>query len=103
MNGNSCSNCSSAEDLYFVTIGSPGGDLPGRALLYCPRCRATNQHQVDISWPLALLTPGTFLQLYRTGKTESDPRQAVRIVFGPGHDWISTEAGDILERRRLGE
>jgi hypothetical protein len=98
-----CSNCASPDDLYFVTVSQPGSYGPGRTLLYCPRCRAANQHQLDISWPLALLTPGTFLQLFRSGKTESDPRTSVHLVFGPGNDWIAAEAADILERRQTGD
>lgn len=97
----SCSNCAANDDLYLVTIGGPGSEANGRTLLYCPRCRVSNQHQIDISWPLGLLTPGTFLELYRTGRTESDPRIAVEIVFGRGNAWIADEASDILERRRL--
>ncbi len=98
-----CSKCRSSDDLHLVTLGEPGGGQPGRALLYCARCRAQPGHRIDISWPLGLLTPGTFLELYRMGKTVSDPRMAVHLVFGQGNDWIATEAADLLERRRLGE
>lgn len=103
MNGRSCSSCTATDDLHLVILGQPGSDAPGRTLLHCPRCRTGHRDQVDISWPRRLLTPGTFLELYRMGKTGSDPRMAVGLVFGPGHEWIATEAADILERRRLGE
>lgn len=103
MSGTSCSNCDATDDLYFVTLGIAGPDQPGRAVLHCPRCRRDTGQQVDISWPLRLLTPGTFLELYRTGKVETDPQRLSCSVFGRGHDWIADEASDMLQRRRPGE
>lgn len=98
-----CSNCAASDDLHVVTLGAPGSQAPARLAVLCPACRERDGARIDISWPLRLLTPGTFLELYRLGRTESDPRMAVHAVFGAGHDWVSTEAADILERRRLGD
>lgn len=77
-----CSNCGAVDDLYFVTYGEPGGDFPGRTLVYCSACRKANNHRIDVSLPLGLMTPAIFIGLYQTGRTESHPETAVEIVFG---------------------
>ena len=101
MTSRACSGCAALDDLYVVTRRDAGRASARRVLLQCPRCRAGHGGNPDISWPLRLLTPGAFLELYRLGKTDAAPRMAVDTVFGPGHEWIATEATDILERLRL--
>ena len=95
-----CSNCAATNDLYLVTCGTPGSDFPGRTLLYCPDCRLANNHMIGVSWPRALLTRESFLDLYRLGKTESDPSMAVKLVFGSEIELICESAKEILASRR---
>lgn len=95
-----CTGCASTDDLYLVT-SVDGAGRGGRVQVLCAACRDAQRAGADIAWPLHLLTPGTFLELFRTGKAGGDPRQAVQRVFGAGHDWIATEAADLLEQRRL--
>ena len=95
-----CSNCAATNDLYLVTCGTPGSDTPGRTLLYCPDCRSANNHMIDVSWPRALLTRESFLDLYRLGKTESDPSMAVKLVFGSEIETICETAKEIIAFRR---
>lgn len=69
----------------------------GRVLLYCERCRKAGNDRISVSIPIKKITPELFLDLYRTGKTESSPPTAVEIVFGEKIQELIQEANSILE------
>ena len=77
----SCSSCGGVEDLHLVTYRYEEGTFSGRVLVYCLNCRSAKGHMIDVSIPLALVTPELFFSLYELGKTESDPEFAVSLVF----------------------
>jgi hypothetical protein len=78
----SCSNCGKKEGLHLVTCAGPGAEGPGRTLVYCPKCRVEHQHNLDVSFPLNLVTAEILLGLYASGKTTSDPRIVVESILG---------------------
>jgi hypothetical protein len=96
----SCSRCGGSRDLHFVTCGEPGGDFPGRALVYCSDCRKGMHHMIDVSLPLSQLTPEIFLNLYRLGKTESNPESAIKIAFGKDNEHLAHAVEAILRSKR---
>lgn len=73
-----CSNCSSKDDLHLITLGKG----IGRTLVYCPRCRSDWAKELDVSIPLSAVTEGLLIDLYKLGKTASHPLSAIKIVFG---------------------
>lgn len=90
-----CSGCESTEGLHLVVAGRAPGDVqPGRLLVYCPRCRQQPERTspVSVSIPLSLVTVTVFLGIFRLGLSESDPGQAVALVFGEARPEISKAA-----------
>ena len=77
-----CSSCGSREDLHLVTVLIWEPEVPGRILVYCPRCRENVADKVDVNLPLAEVDVEVFVRLYRDGKTGSAPDTAAEIVFG---------------------
>ena len=57
-----CSNCSSAENLYLVTIAPNAEDKPD-AYLLCPACRASLQTDKNVSIPISLVSREAYLKL----------------------------------------
>lgn len=92
-----CSSCGGDNDLYLVTVLIFGDDVPGRVLLYCLRCREERRQHIDVSIPLALVTPKLFAELYRRGKTASDPATAIDIVFGKRNEALQDRLTEIMQ------
>ncbi len=95
-----CSNCAGTRDLYFVTNGTQGGDFPGRTIIYCAQCRKEKPGNLDISLPISLLTTDLFKGLYIMGKTETDPKMAVKIAFGQAIPTLQGELERMLELKK---
>ncbi|MEQ3636463.1 hypothetical protein [Alcanivorax sp.] len=77
-----CSRCGNREGLSLVTVLYEEGANAGRALVYCEACKADMMAWIGEAIPLEKVSPAVFLDLYRTGKTASDPFTAVELVFG---------------------
>jgi len=69
--------------------------------VYCASCRREKFTTIDVSLPLSLLTPEIFRELYAMGKTGSDPRIAIDIVFGKSDRALQRELEAIIESRRV--
>ena len=77
-----CSRCGSLDVLSLVTVPYEQGGVAGRVLIYCDACRADMNDMLGEIIPLAKVSPAVLLDLYRTGKTASDPFTTVQLVFG---------------------
>ncbi|WP_190322248.1 hypothetical protein [Candidatus Enterovibrio escicola] len=86
--------------MYFVTNGTQGGDFPGRTIIYCAQCRKEKPGNLDISLPISLLTTDLFKGLYIMGKTETDPKMAVKIAFGQAIPTLQGELERMLELKK---
>ena len=76
-----CSRCGSLEDLHLVTVQMCGPDVPGRALVYCPKCRGELAPMLGVDQPLSEVDVEVFIGLYQDGKTSSYPKTASEIVL----------------------
>ena len=86
-----CSNCSSKDDLHLVTLGRG----MGRTLVYCPRCRS------GVSIPLSIVTEDLFIDLYKLGKTTSNPPSAIKVVFGLELPELQRKLERILSKKHI--
>lgn len=94
-----CSRCGNPRDLSLVTMPySPDVEV-GRILVYCPNCRSDMAKLIGLIIPIGEVSPEVFLELYRTGKTESDPAIATEIVFGKVKPEIARHAEYILAQK----
>lgn len=99
-----CSRCGCADvsaagkGLSLVTIPYDGGQGPGRILVYCRDCWAGMAEQVAEVIPLEMVSPGVLLDLYRTGKTTSDPFTACELLFGCVKPELVREAQVLISR-----
>lgn len=91
-----CSSCGSQDGLHLVTIPYEEHRTPGRVLVYCTACREVVADRIGETIPLAKVSRGVFLDLYRSGKTASDPFTAVELVFGRTDADLIREAQAIL-------
>ncbi len=101
----SCSRCgetgSNAQDhgkrLSLVTIPRGGGQGGGRVLVYCQGCWTEMASQIGEVIPMEMVSPSVFLDLYRTGKTGSDPFTACELVFGRVEPDLVREAQTLMK------
>ena len=98
-----CSRCGSLESLRLVTLLYGETSEAGRVLVYCPQCRNVFKDTIGVSIPLKSVTTEIFLDLYRNGKTASDPLTAVGIVFGNPDPDIIRKAQFILNQSRASD
>ncbi len=91
-----CSSCGCQEGLHMVIIPYEENRTPGRVLVYCGACREVVADRISEAIPLAKVSRGVFLDLYRSGKTASDPFTAVELVFGRSDTDLVREAQGIL-------
>lgn len=96
----SCSRCGDFDRLNLVTIRYEQNGESGRVLVYCPPCRNDFRAHMGVCIPLTELTVEMFLDLYRSGKTASDPHQAVSIAFGVTDETIIREVELVLSQAR---
>ena len=94
--GQVCSRCGSSERLNLITLMHSPPEIAGRTLLYCADCRKELSNRIGVSIPIDDLTPEAFLELYRDGKTESEPSTAVMIVFGEENQPLVEAAKKLL-------
>lgn len=97
-----CSRCGNREGLSLVTIPYQDDAGAGRILVYCRNCQADMIGQLGETIPLGKVSPGVFLDLYRTGKTTSDPFTAVELVFGKPDPDLVREAQNALNGKARG-
>ena len=98
-----CSRCASLQDLFLVTQPYEDGFAEGRMLVYCPKCRQDYEHRLIVHAPLSEMNPERFLDMYREGKTSSDPETASKIVFGMLDSRLVQSALEIMAGRDLGD
>lgn len=97
-----CSRCGNREGLSLVTIPYQEAAGAGRILVYCSTCQAGAANQLAEIIPLGKVSPGVFLDLYRTGKTTSDPFTAVELVYGRSDPDLVREAQNVLNGEARG-
>ena len=68
----------------------------GRILVYCRTCQVDMAGQLGETIPLGKVSSGVFLDLYRTGKTTSDPFTACELVFGSVKPDLVREAQTLM-------
>lgn len=99
-----CSRCGGADvsargkGLSLVTIPYDGGQGPGRILVYCRDCWTEMAGHVAEVIPLEMVSPGVLLDLYRTGKTTSDPFTACELLFGRAEPELVREAQVLISQ-----
>ena len=98
-----CSRCGSLQDLFLVTQPYSDDSDEGRMLVYCPKCRQVYEHRLIVHAPLAEMNPERFLDMYREGKTSSDPETASQIVFGTPDFRLVRSALEIMAARNLSD
>ena len=104
----SCSRCGktggkergSGKGLSLVTIPYEAGQGSGRVLVYCQECWTEMADCVAEVIPLEMVSPGVLLDLYRTGKTVSDPFTACQLVFGHAKPELVREARALMNSHR---
>tara|TARA_B100000446_G_scaffold175907_1_gene187104 strand:- start:7804 stop:8172 length:369 start_codon:yes stop_codon:yes gene_type:complete len=100
----SCSRCGGADasdpgkGLSLVTIPYDGGQGAGRILVYCRSCWTDMAEHVAEVIPLEMVSPGVLLDLYRTGKTTSDPFTACELLFGRAEPELVREAQVLISQ-----
>lgn len=102
----SCSRCGMAGDkerthskgLSLVTIPYEEGQGAGRILVYCRSCWTEMAEHVAEVIPLEMVSPGVLLDLYRTGKTTSDPFTACELLFGRAEPELVREAQVLISQ-----
>lgn len=100
----SCSRCGktggkeqvSGKGLSLVTLSYEEGMGSGRVLVYCQECWIAMADCVAEVIPLEMVSPGVLLDLYRTGKTVSDPFTACQLVFGHAKPELVREAQALI-------
>ncbi|EKF73010.1 hypothetical protein A11A3_15704 [Alcanivorax hongdengensis A-11-3] len=70
-------------------------------LVYCLPCRQNHEEKIDVDIPLGMVNRSLFLDLYRTGKTRSDPFTATELVFGRADPELVSQAQQLLATSRL--
>ncbi len=98
-----CSRCASLRDLFLVTQPYSDDSEEGRMLIYCPDCRQDYEHRLIVHAPLTEMNPEKFLDMYREGKTSSDPETAAQIVFGAPDSRLVRSALEIIAARSLSD
>ena len=99
-----CSRCGGADasdpgkGLSLVTIPYDGGQGAGRILVYCRSCWTDMAEHVAEVIPLEMVSPGVLLDLYRTGKTTSDPFTACELLFGRAEPELVREAQVLISQ-----
>ena len=102
----SCSRCGktggkeqgSGKGLSLVTIPYEAGQRSGRALVYCQKCKAEMADCIAEVIPLEMVSPGVLLDLYRTGKTASDPFTVCELIFGRVEPELVREAQALISQ-----
>ena len=95
-----CSRCGSLRDLFLVTQPYSDGSDEGRMLVYCPECRQDYEHRLIVHAPLTEINPERFLDMYREGRTSSDPKNAAEIIFGVPDPRLVRSALEIMAARK---
>ena len=91
-----CSRCGSSINLNLVILPYLVESPSGRVLVYCDQCREDYKGYIGKSISLEKVSKKTFLELYRSGLTTSDPQTAVEIVFGKEDFELIHEATRLL-------
>ena len=102
----SCSRCGKAGEkehaqgkgLSLVTIPYEQGQGAGRILVYCRGCWTEMAEHIAEVIPLEMVSPSVLLDLYRTGKTASDPFTACELLFGRAKPELVREAQVLMNR-----
>ena len=100
----SCSRCGktggkeqdSGKGLSLVTLSYEEGMGGGRVLVYCQECWIEMADCIAEVIPLEMVSPGVLLDLYRPGKTVSDPFTACQVVFGHAKPELVREAQALI-------
>ena len=100
----SCSRCGKAGEKEpaqgkarsLVTIPYEQGLGAGRILVYCRECWTEMAEHIAEVIPLEMVSPSVLLDLYRTGKTTSDPFTACQLVFGHAEPELVREAQALI-------
>lgn len=86
-----CSSCERKAS-WAVTLPYEDGDTAGELTAYCERCRREHP-EIVASIPLDLLDEESFVGLYSSGLTRTDPGIATMVLFG-------TERSSLADRAR---
>ncbi len=79
-----------------MTVSYDGVSETGRLLVYCHLCREHFKKLLLVNVPLNEVNSEVWLNLYASGRTQSDPTTACEIVFGKVIHNIVKQAEDIL-------